>query len=360
MSGLEEMAVARGARSGATMAVAVHSTALGPALGGVRMWHYPSDEDATADAVRLAEAMTHKAAAAGLELGGGKGVIAAPGVARPRGELRRALLLDFGDLVESLEGRYVTAKDVGTGADDMEVIAERTAHVVGLGVERGGSGDPSPVTALGVRAAIRACARSRFGSPELAGLRVLVIGIGHVGSELAAMLVSDGAELVAADLDPSRSALADGLGARPIEPADALSEPCDVLAPCALGGVVDADSVERLRCSILCGAANNVLADDALAGRLAERGILYAPDFVVNAGGLISVYGELLGLDHDRALELAAGIEETTASILAAAAARDITPLAAARERSRSRLVAAANGEPVASLAAAGRPAAPA
>jgi leucine dehydrogenase len=339
MSSFEEIAVMRGHRSGATMAVAVHSTTLGPALGGVRMWHYTHDEEAIADAMRLAESMTHKAAAAGLDLGGGKGVISVPGRQRPQGELRRALLLDFADLVESLEGRYVTAEDVGTGAGDMAVIAERTAHVVGLGPERGGSGDPSPLTALGVRAAMRACAAARFGTGDLAGLRVTVIGFGHVGAELAGLLQADGAELVVAEIDPSKRELARALGIRRAEPAGAATLPCDVLAPCALGGLVDSDSVERLRCEVLCGAANNVLADKGLAERLKERSILYAPDFIANAGGLISVYGELHGYDRAKAVDLVAEIEPTMAAIIAEADAAGIPPLEAARRRSEQRLL---------------------
>lgn len=339
MSGFEEIAVVRGRRSRATMAVAVHSTTLGPALGGVRMWHYTHDEEAIADAMRLAESMTHKAAAAGLDLGGGKGVISVPGPRRPDGELRRAMLLDFADLVDSLEGRYVTAEDVGTGADDMAVIAERTAHVVGLGPERGGSGDPSPLTALGVRAAMRACTAARFGTEDLSGLRVTVIGFGHVGAELAHLLQADGAELVVADIDPSKRELARALGLRRADPAEASLLPCDVLAPCALGGLVDSDSVERLRCGVLCGSANNVLAGETLAERLKERGILYAPDFIANAGGLISVYGELRGYDPAEAVDLVAGIKPTMTAIIAEADAAGVTPLEAARHRSEQRLL---------------------
>jgi leucine dehydrogenase len=225
VSSFEEIAVVRGRRSEATMAIAVHSTTLGPALGGVRMWHYTHDENAIADAMRLAESMTHKAAAAELDLGGGKGVISVPEAQRPEGELRRALLLDFADLVESLEGRYVTAEDVGTGADDMAVIAERTAHVVGLAPARGGSGDPSPLTALGVRAAMRACTSARFGTGELAGLRVTVIGFGHVGAELVRLLQDDGSELVVAEIDPSKRELARALGVRCVDSAEAAALP---------------------------------------------------------------------------------------------------------------------------------------
>lgn len=334
----EEIAVERGARSGVTMAVAVHSTVLGPALGGCRMWHYPGDGEAVADAMRLAEAMTHKAAAAGLDLGGGKGVIATPGEVAPAGALRRAILLDFGDLVESLEGRYVTAEDVGTSAEDMAVIAERTSHVVGLGSERGGSGDPSPVTALGVRAAMRACAARAWGSPDLSGRSVTLIGFGHVGSHLAELLAGDGATLTVADVNESRREPAEALGARWIEPVEALADDCDVLAPCALGGIVDERSVERLRCDVLCGAANNVLAEPGVADRLTERGILYAPDFIANSGGLISVYGELRRTPHEHALELATRIEDAVGAVLDEARALGINPLEAARRHSTARL----------------------
>lgn len=334
----EQVAVTRGERSGCTMTVAVHSTQLGPALGGARMWHYPDPTDTVADVKRLAAAMTLKAAAAGLDLGGGKGVIAAPHPGAPVGELRRALLLDFGDLVESLGGRYVTAEDVGTGAEDMAVIRERTRHVVGLAADRGGSGDPSPVTALGVGAAIRACASHRFGTRELAGLRACVVGLGHVGGRLAQLLAAAGCQLLVSDIDPARRALAKRLGARWVEPGEAITASCDVLAPCALGGAITEANADAVRAAIVCGAANNVLSSDAVAERLDERGVLYAPDFIANAGGLISVYGELHGLPHERALELAAGIEETLAEILARADGDGVTPLAAARRVAERRL----------------------
>jgi leucine dehydrogenase len=238
--------VRRGERSGCTVAVAVHSTALGPALGGARMWHYEGAEDAVADARRLAAAMTLKAAAAGLDLGGGKGVLATPEAAAPEGDLRRAMLLDFGDLVESLDGEYLTAEDVGTDADDMATIAERTKHVVGQSEERGGSGDPSPVTALGVVSAMRACAARRFGDRCLSGVRVCVIGLGHVGSRVAALLANEGANLVVTDVDPGKRELAPA-AAEWISPDRAVAAPCDVLAPCALGGLIGLDEAEELR-----------------------------------------------------------------------------------------------------------------
>jgi leucine dehydrogenase len=336
--GYEDLRVVAGPRSGATIAIAIHSTDLGPALGGARMWHYDSAEQGVADALRLARAMTYKAAAAGLDLGGGKGVICAPTPERPTGEFRRQMLLDFGDAVESLDGRYVTAEDVGTSAADMVVIGERTAHVVGLPSECGGSGDPSPLTARGVLVAIRACLEHRFGTASLSGIRVCVVGAGNVGSRLARMLAGAGAELAISDIDPARRALAEELGAAWVSPEEAIGADCDVLAPCALGGAIDAATIERLRCTIVCGSANNVLSDERLAGALAGRGILLAPDFIANAGGLINVYAELQDLDRDVVLRLVDQIGSTVSRILEAADRRGLTPLAAAEEQALERL----------------------
>lgn len=340
--GFERVVVGTGERSGCTVAVAVHSTRLGPALGGARMWHYASSGAAVADARRLAAAMTMKAAAAGLDLGGGKGVLAAPAAAPPAGDLRRAMLLDFGDLVEGLGGDYVTAEDVGTGAGDMAVIAERTDHVVGLDPDRGGSGDPSPVTALGVIAAMRACASRRLGTRDLRGARVCIVGLGHVGTSVAELLTAEGAELLVSDIDAGRREPMERLGARWVPPAGATLTECDVLAPCALGGAVGPAEVGRLRAGIVCGAANNVLTAATVADVLHQRGILYAPDFIANAGGLISVYGDLHGLDHAHALELARGIEVTMERILDLSVNQDAPPLRAAEALALSRLNAAA------------------
>ena len=334
----ERVVSVRGKRSGCLLTVAVHSTQLGPALGGARMWHYPDPGDAVADAERLAAAMTLRAAAAGLDLGGGKGVLAAPPGPPPNGGLRRAMLLDFGDLVEELGGDYVTAEDVGTGAEDMAVIGERTDHVVGLDPGRGGSGDPSPVTALGVVAAMRACAEERFGSRELSAVRICVVGLGHVGTRVVELLATEGARLSATDIDASRRAPMERLGARWVEPGEAITSRCDVIAPCALGGVIGIREAHEIRASVVCGAANNVLAEPAAAEVLHSRGITYAPDFIANAGGLISVYGELRGLDHARALELARGIEGTMAGVLRAARRRGVPPMTAAHELADARL----------------------
>jgi leucine dehydrogenase len=338
----EELVVRRGERSGVDVMVAIHSTVLGPALGGVRLWSYPTAEDAEHDALRLAKGMTMKAAAAGLHLGGGKGVICVPEGGFQGKSDREAALLDFADLVESLEGRYLTAEDVGVGPEDIEVMAERTAHVTGLPRDRGGSGDPSPMTAIGVEAAMRACARERFGDPSLAGRRVVVVGTGHVGACLAERLAADDCDVVVTDVVATKRREAKVLGASWIDPEDAISTPCDVLAPCALGGAIDAEALPGLRCGIVCGSANNQLADDALAAELDRRGVLYAPDFIANAGGLINVYREIRGYGPGRALELVLGIEGVMGRILETARARGITPLAAAHELAAERLAAAA------------------
>lgn len=339
----EGLVIRRGRRSGAYTIVAVHSTRLGPALGGCRMWRYASSADGARDALRLARAMTYKAAAAGLPLGGGKGVICAPPGRPVAGERRRAMLLDFADTVNALDGAYVTAEDVGTSTADMLTIREGTEHVTGLPESAGGSGDPSPMTALGVESAIQACCARRFGDSELEGRLVAVVGVGRVGSQLVRRLSAAGARLLLADIDESKRALAEELpGASWCDPNVALHAEVDVLAPCALGGVVNESNVGLLRCEIVCGSANNQLAHDGLAEDLAEHDILYAPDFVANAGGLINIAVELEGYDADRAFERVRAIEDAMAELLDEAEESETTPLAAAYRLARRRL-----GDPV-------------
>jgi leucine dehydrogenase len=333
----EELVVRRGTRSGALCAVAIHSTVLGPALGGLRIWHYPAELDAARDALRLASGMTLKAAAAGLDLGGGKGVIGAPeGGFEPAD--RRGALLDFGDLVESLGGRYITAEDVGVAPEDLVVLSSRTGYLTGLPPERGGSGDPSPFTAIGVEAAIRASLRARFGDGALAGRRVAIVGLGHVGTALGRRLRDAGCELFATDIVGERREVASDLGAKWLDPAVAPFAECDVLAPCALGGVITGANVSDLRCAVVCGSANNQLSDDGAAERLARAGILYAPDFIANAGGLMHVYMEIRGYPESRAIELARGIEGTLDKVFAEAERAGSTPLAAAHRLAGQRL----------------------
>jgi leucine dehydrogenase len=338
----EELLVRRGRRSGLYTAVAVHSTVRGPALGGCRLWRYHDSRAGVRDVLRLSQAMTFKSAVAGLPLGGGKGVIMLPASRPVSAARRRDALADFGDTVAALEGRYITAEDVGTSARDMELIARQTGHVTGLSRPRGGSGDPSPWTALGVEVAIRVSVAERLGDASLRGRSVAVIGLGHVGARLAKALARAGAELVVADIDPARRALADELGARWMAPEEALTAAVDVVAPCALGGVIDLETTPELRCAIIAGAANNQLADDEVADLLHARGILWAPDFVANAGGVINVAVELEegGYDVRRARRNVNGIADTLRRVYADARAIDATPLTAAYELGRRNLLA--------------------
>jgi leucine dehydrogenase len=330
--------VRRGPRSDLYTLIAIHSTVRGPSLGGCRMWGYGDARLAVRDVLRLSRAMTFKAAVADLPLGGGKGVIMVPIDAPLTARRRRAALLDFADLVESARGGYITAEDVGTSSRDMAVIAQQTGYVAGLARGRGGSGDPSPFTALGVEAAIRATCRRAFGDGSLRDRSMCVLGLGHVGSRVAKRCARAGARLVVADVDPSKEALARQLGAGWSTPADAWRAKVDVLVPCALGGLLNDDVVPRLECRTIAGAANNQLADDRIAGLLQDRGILWAPDFVVNAGGIINIAQEANGYDPAVARERVLGIGATLDAIFDRSEATGETPLAAAMEIARQRL----------------------
>lgn len=278
--------------SGLQGVIVLYSTRLGNAAGGCRLWHYPDAAAATVDALRLAEGMAYKNALADLPLGGGKAVIRLPSGHFDRAALFRA----FGREVERLRGRYVTAEDVGTSVEDMQLVRRETQHVAGLPAKQGEvGGDPSPWTALGVIKAMEEAVRQRHRS-SLEGATVVVQGLGHVGSELCSLLAAAGVRLVVADTNPRRAGeVAARLGAQLVAPDATLDVPCDVFAPCALGGVLDKSAISRLKAGIVCGAANNVLASDADGWLLAERGVLYCPDYVVNSGGIISVCAEHLG-----------------------------------------------------------------
>ncbi|AEV85216.1 leucine dehydrogenase [Actinoplanes sp. SE50] len=281
----EYVVTRRGERSGLAVTIAVHATAHGRSAGGCRIKHYPDWRAGLADALRLSAAMTAKCAYAGLPLGGGKTVVTLPPGHRLDAAGRRDLLHDVGDLIEDLGGRYATGPDVGTGPDDMTVIHDRTRHVFCRPRSQGGSGDSSPHTAAGVVAALRAVGTHRFGTPELAGRRIAILGLGHVGAHLLRMLAAEGAVLTVADVDDSRRALADRHGATWTGPDDCLRAETDILVPAALGGVLTAATVPRLRCAAVAGPANNQLDDPRTADLLRERGILWAPDEVVSAGG---------------------------------------------------------------------------
>jgi leucine dehydrogenase len=327
--------------TGAWMFVCVHSTRLGPAGGGTRMKVYGSPAEGLQDAMRLSGAMTRKLAVAGLPFGGGKAVLAVREL--PTGEERRGLLLRYGDLVASLGGTYRTSSDMNTGEQDMDVIGERTDFVFGRSVENGGSGNPGPATATGVFHGIRASLSHVFGSEELDGRTVVVQGAGSVGLPLAEQLAGAGATVHVADVDPARAELvAARVGGAALAADDALGVECDVLAPCAVGGTLSSETVPQLRCRIVAGSANNQLADPDAAEQLHERGILYAPDYVINAGGVIAIVGlEQLGWSSS---ELDAGLAEIAATlreVYARADERGISTAAAADVLVDERLAAA-------------------
>jgi leucine dehydrogenase len=302
------------------------------------MWSYDDSRAALRDALRLSRAMTLKAAVADLPLGGGKGVIMVPPNGAITARARRGALLDFAETVQALGGRYITAEDVGTSSRDMSLIATETSHVAGLSRRRGGSGDPSPLTALGVVVAMETCCERTFGTPSLAGRTISVIGLGHVGERVARLCARAGATLTLSDVDEGKRPLADQLGARWTDPVDALEADVDVQAPCALGAIFDHDTVPRLRCQIVAGAANNQLADDGIAELMVSRSILWAPDFVANAGGLINIAAERGGYDPGRARRQVRRIGETLHEIFDRAQRAGSTPLAAATELAQTRL----------------------
>jgi leucine dehydrogenase len=319
------------------------------------MWTYGDSRDAVADALRLSRAMTFKAAVADLPQGGGKGVIMRRAGEPPLGpEDRRGALLDFAETVDMLGGRYRTAEDVGTSDADMTVIAEGTSHVTGLAVERGGSGDPSPWTALGVLEAVRVACERVWGTPDLSERSVAMVGLGRVGGSLARMLAEEGARLVCADVDEGKRALADELGADWTDPDAALLADVDVLAPCALGGVLNEETVPALRCRAIAGAANNQLGAESVAEQLTARGILWAPDFVANAGGILNISAELEpeGYAPERAEQRVRAVGGTLRTIFDEAEASGTTPLAAAMGLAYRRLAEASDPRSAASLGA--------
>ncbi len=293
--------------------IAIHDTTLGPALGGVRMWPYASDEEALEDALRLARGMTYKAAAAGLDLGGGKAVI----IGDPRKQKSELLFRAFGKAVNALGGRYITAEDVGTDVLDMEYISRETPYVTGVDTLSGGSGDPSPFTAFGVLQGMKAAAERVFDTDSMAGRTVAIQGLGHVGTNLARLLVNEDAHVIATDIHPEKCELLKT--ALPeieiVSPNTILSAECDILAPCALGGVVNDETLPKFRCKIIAGAANNQLRTEAHGRALAELGIVYAPDYVINSGGLMNVYQELKGYNRERAYRVTQGILHNTRRI---------------------------------------------
>ncbi len=335
----EEVVARYDAPTSSWMFVCVHSTRLGPAAGGTRMKAYAAPHDALRDGLRLSTAMTSKNAVSGLPLGGGKAVLAVPEV--PQGERRRELLLRYAALVESLGGTYVTACDMNTSETDMDVVAEATSHVMGRTVENGGSGSSGPSTAVGVFHGIRAAVAHAFGSGDVAGRSVLIQGVGAVGRVLAGLLAEAGARLILADVDEARArGAAAELGAEVVAAEQAVAAECDVLS-CATGGVLNRVTIPALRCRVIAGAANNQLGAPEDAGALAERGILYAPDYVVNAGGIIHLASlELLGEGETERDARLRGIADTLAECFGIADAEGISTGAAAERMVAARLAA--------------------
>ncbi|HEX6308828.1 MAG TPA: Glu/Leu/Phe/Val dehydrogenase dimerization domain-containing protein [Longimicrobiales bacterium] len=289
--------------------IAIHNTTLGPALGGTRFWNYRNDEEAVIDALRLARGMTYKAAVAGLNLGGGKAVI----IGDNRTTRREMTFRAHGRFVESLGGRYITAEDVGTSVEDMDYVKMETEWVTGVA---GGSGDPSPVTAYGVYRGIRACAKEKYGSDSVSGMTVAVQGVGHVGYHLCKYLAADGAKLFVTDIDNARvQRVVKEFDAQAVAPDQIYGVDGQIFAPCALGAIVNDDTIPQFTFEIIAGAANNQLAQERHGDMLHKRGILYAPDYVINAGGLINVYGELNEWTADQARRKAGEIYETLGQI---------------------------------------------
>ena len=333
----EDIVAIRRTQSGLRAIIAIHSTLLGPSLGGARFYPYEDEAHALDDVLRLSRAMTQKAALAGLAQGGGKAVI----IGDPRLVKTPALLRDFAAAVDSLRGRYITAEDVGTTQDDMNLIRETTPFVAGTAISRGGSGDPSAATAFGVVVAMEAAAARRWGG-DLEGRTVCVLGAGKVGGEIIRLLVQRRVVVVASDVDPTKAERALRAGAtRVVDPADALRVPAEIFCPCALGGLLTEEVVPELSFAIIVGAANNQLARAEVADSLAAAGILYVPDFLANAGGIINIAEESDGYDEVRAVQAVGQIRATTTTVLERAELCGITPLAAAEELVAERLARA-------------------
>ncbi|HEX8804365.1 MAG TPA: Glu/Leu/Phe/Val dehydrogenase dimerization domain-containing protein, partial [Acidimicrobiales bacterium] len=335
--GFEQVAYCHDQSSGLRAIVAIHSTALGPGLGGTRFFPYASEHDALVDVCRLAKGMTYKHAVCGNDLGGGKAVI----IGDPRTAKTEALLRAYGRFVEGLGGRYLTAEDVGTTQADMDIVRRETRHVTGNSEAVGGSGDPSPATAVGVLWAMRAVAERLWGTPSLAGRHVCIAGVGKVGAALAAHLDAEGAKLTVADVDEAAlGAVADRHGAATVPPEAAHAVPCDIFAPCALGAVLNAGTIPELHCDAVVGSANNQLAGPADAERLRHRNIVYAPDFVANAGGVINIADEADGYDRVRAYGRIEGIRDTLLRVFDRAAADGSTTTQAAERLAEERIAA--------------------
>jgi len=335
--GHEQVVYCHDQYTGLKAIIGIHNTTLGPALGGTRMWHYATEQEALNDVLRLSRGMTFKAAISGLNLGGGKAVI----IGDAKKLKSEALLRRFGKFVDSLSGKYITAEDVNMSTKDMEYIAMETRHVTGLSESLGGGGDPSPVTAYGTYMGMKAAAKFSFGHDDLKGKTIAVQGVGNVGQHLVEYLVKENAKVYITDIDQEKlKKVAVQYGAEVVGMDEVYDLDMDIYAPCALGATVNDDTLSRLKCSIIAGAANNQLADEQVHGiKLIEKGITYAPDFLINAGGLINVGMDYLGpYNRDRVFEHAEGIYDTCLNILKDAQSRSVSAQQAAMDAAIKRI----------------------
>ncbi len=334
-TGHEQVLYGHDPKSGLRTIIAIHSTALGPALGGTRFYPYDSEDQALWDVLRLSRGMTLKAAAAGLDLGGGKAVI----IGDSRRDKNERLWRAYGRMVDSLNGRYITAEDVGTTSLDLAVVRRETRWAAGVPIEEGGSGDPSPATARGLLAGLKAIADFLWGSRDLHGRRVTIQGVGKVGYHFARMLKDEEVEVIVTDVyQPAVARVVEDFGVEAVGVDEIMTVDCDVFSPCALGAILNQESIARLNCEAVVGAANNQLEKEEDAQRLADRGILYAPDFLVNAGGLINVFEELQGYSEQRAIHHVDAIGRRTSSVLREAKERGIKPQDAAMQLASERI----------------------
>ena len=334
--GHEQIAFFNDSHSGLKGIVAIHNTTLGPALGGCRMWKYKTEQEAIIDVLRLSKGMTYKASIAGLNLGGGKAVI----IGDSKKDKTEKLFRSFGRFVEGLGGRYITAEDVGTNIHDMENVKIETSYVTGIAKSLGGSGDPSPVTAFGVFMGMQASVKEKFNKNSLEGLKISVQGLGHVGTHLVDYLTKDGAKVYVTDIDKDRvDFIVDKYKCIAVEADNILNQKVDIYAPCALGATVNKSSIPKLKCQIIAGAANNVLKNPLLDSELlVKQNILYAPDYVINAGGLINVANELEGYNKEKAFNQAEKIYETLMGVFRRAKKESITTNKAAALEAEDRI----------------------
>lgn len=316
--------------------IGIHNTVLGPSLGGTRMWDYKSEWEALNDVLRLSRGMTFKSAVTGLDLGGGKAVIIGDAKTQKTPELMRR----FGKFVDSLSGKYITAEDVGMETSDMDTVRDVTSHVVGISESKGGSGNPSPVTAYGVFMGMKAAAKHKFGTDSLKGKKVLVQGIGHVGEALVGHITEEGGEVMISDINTEKlNAVKDKYNAEIFQGDNLYTADVDIYSPCALGATINDDTVDLLKAKVVAGAANNQLANEEIHGtKLMDKGIVYAPDFLINAGGVINVYGELKGYDRKKTMSQTENIYDTTLEIMARAEKENITTNQAALKIAQARI----------------------